>query len=102
MSGRRQSSLSETADMPNGSKKKITAKNHELIETILDPTYVDASGSEHDNITLVNEKPSKKSDLVRTTHFYGIRVKLIMNKMNTNGNRRQSRKCGPDAGESCH
>ena len=102
MSGRRQSSLSETADMPNGSKKKITAKNHKLIETILDPTYVDASGREDDNITLVNEKPSKKSDLVRTTHFYGIRVKLIMNKMNTNGNRRQSRKCGPDAGESCH
>lgn len=34
-----------------------------FIETNLDPTYVDASGSEHDNITLVNEQPSKKSDL---------------------------------------
>ena len=54
MSSRRQSSLSETADVLNGSKKKIAARYHEarkhvipplrgliqLIETILDPTYV--------------------------------------------------------------
>lgn len=84
-----------------GSKKKIAAKNREArkrgdspvprtdirpIEAILDPTYVDASGSEHDDITLVNEKTSKKSDLVKTAHFYGIRVKLILNRqMNANG-----------------
>ena len=35
MSGRRQSSLSETADVPNGSKKKIAAKNHEARNRVI-------------------------------------------------------------------
>jgi len=85
--------------MPKLSKKKIAAKNHEpgkqcdspvprtdvqLIKTILDLTYV--ARSEHDDITLVNEKTLNKSDLVRRTHFYGIRVKLTLNRqMNANG-----------------
>ena len=95
-------SLVKKAVMPKacGSKKKIAAKNHEArnwgdspfpridvwpIETFLDLTYVDASRSEHDDITLVNEKTSRKSDLVNTTHFYSIRVKLILNRqMNAN------------------
>ena len=76
-----------------GSKKKIAAKNCEarkqgdfpVLRTDMNPPYIDASGSEHDDLTLVNEKTSKKSDLVKMAHFYGIRVKLILNRqMNAN------------------